>query len=183
MKSLVYLCSVVVTALALPVTAQMTQRAGGEGISTYVGLNKNICKRIASRGKSRDRNDPEVWQCGRLVDGWRVAIDSADLRAPIALRRDGNETKFNLYDATGGTSGVLGKRFEFRMRSGKAIGAIVRWNTASASPLGATPSTFVVARLSPTACVIAVVPPGPHQSTAARALADASAGKPCLGKP
>ncbi len=178
MKGVAYLLFVFPAAFALPAAPLAAGRVSGEGISTYVGLNKSICKRIVSRGKSRDRREPALWQCGRLVDGWRVILDNTDARAPIGLRRNGVETTLNLYDATGGTNGVLGKRFEFRMRSGKAIGAIVPWAANSASP-----AVLVVTRLTPTPCVIGVLPPGPEQSASAHALADASADKPCLAKP
>jgi hypothetical protein len=75
----------------------------------------------------------------------------------------------------------MGERYEFRMRKGVPIGAIVKLMGAVSGLQEREPkdAVLVVTRLTPTPCVIAVVKFGPSQKKKAQRLADASAGKPC----
>jgi hypothetical protein len=145
--------------------------------STYVSLKDGDCKSIGDNGPD---DDFATLLCG-TVAGWSVIIDYGDARDSITLRRAGKDTPLEFYRTVTGLFATVGDRYEFRMRRGVPIGTIVRL----VHPLnGEAPepkvSDLVVTRLTPTPCVIAIVPPGSKQNAKAQKLADTSTGKSCL---
>jgi hypothetical protein len=144
--------------------------------SAYVSLKDGDCKSIGDNGPD---DDFATLRCGSVA-GWTVIVDYGDARDSITLRRAGKDTPLNFYDTVTGLFTTVGERYEFRMRKGVPIGTIVRLvHPVSGEAPEPKVSELVVTRLTPTPCVIAVVPPGPSQNATARKLADSSAGKPC----
>jgi hypothetical protein len=144
--------------------------------STYVSLKDDDCKSI---GNNEPDDDFATLLCG-TVAGWSVIIDYGDARDSITLRRAGKDTPLEFYRTVTGQFTTVGERFEFRMRKGVPVGTVVRVvHPVSGEAPEPKVSVLVVSRLTPSPCVIAVVPPGPTQNARARRLADASSGKPC----
>ena len=144
--------------------------------SKFVSLADSNCK---STGESAEE-DTATLLCKGTIDGWSVIIEYGDARDSVALRRGGKVTQQHFESTVTGYFSAVGDKYEFRVKSNKAIGTIVRvvHDLNGESPETKV-SVLVVSRLSPTPCVIAVVQPGSKQATTARTLADASSGKPC----
>jgi hypothetical protein len=144
--------------------------------STYVSLKDDDCKSIGDNGPD---DDYARLLCG-AVGGWSVILDYADARDSITFRRAGKDTPLEFYRTVTGQFTTVGERFEFRVKSGVPVGTVVRVvHPVSGEAPEPKVSVLVVSRLTPSPCVIAVVPPGPTQNARARRLADSSAGKPC----
>jgi hypothetical protein len=108
--------------------------------------------------------------------GYQLELSESDLRQDIVVIAPGRrQGELGLSDivAKGAFNG-LGKTAEWRGADpAKPETLIVRLNVAS-GPEGNLPdiSRLVVVRLKATACIVAIVPPGPDQNEKARAIAD-----------
>lgn len=74
----------------------------------------------------------------------------------------------------------IGEQVEWRMKAGKPIGLIIRYNVSDRGE-GKKPSSYLmVAKISPIeACVTNIVKPSKNQNLTAQKLADTAAAKPC----
>jgi hypothetical protein len=120
-------------------------------------------------------------RCGTAL-GWTVITEYGDLRESITLARAGVETDLGFWNlAPSSTS--LGERLEFRVRSGKAIAAIVRLSyfasVADDGTFTGKRSSLIVMRLDPKPCVVGVIAPSTTQTRDAQRLADRAARTPC----
>ena len=115
----------------------------------------------------------------RLCQGsadYKLELSESDLRQDIVVMEEGGRrSELGLSElVANGAFNALGKTAEWRGKDpARPDALIVRLGVAS-DPEGKKPdiSNLVVARLKPSACVVAVVPPGPGQNERARAIAD-----------
>ena len=112
--------------------------------------------------------------CGGLA-GYKLEISESDLRQDVVvIAPDGRRSELQLSSIVAkGAFNILGKNAEWRGSSYKPTALIVRLNVAQGpEPTRPEISNLVVARLGPSACVVAVVPPGADQNGRARQIAD-----------
>jgi hypothetical protein len=148
-----------------------------QAASRYTSIDPARCRLI-------ERNIEEGgWSrhaCGGVA-GYRLEISDSDLRQDIVLiAPNGRRSELDLSTIVAkGAFNSLGKTAEWRGTGAKPVALIVRLNVAQ-GPEPTRPdmkpppdiSNLVVARLAPSACVVAVVPPGPGQNDRARRIAD-----------
>ena len=137
--------------------------------SVFVSL-KN-CKKTEGP-KTGAGGDFSTLRCGRPVSGWQVQVDYDDSRESITLIRSGSEHPLNLWSVVSSGFSNLGPRFEFRLRAGKAVAGIVRFEHVTNLGDNSSVSKLVVVKLEPAPCVAGIVSPGPTQNAEARSLAD-----------
>ena len=120
------------------------------------------------------------------LGGYGVISTVGDLRANLQLAPPGGTpTSLDLSQIGGGGFSALGETLEWRGPAGKPLAPnslIMRYNVVENPETNEEVSHLLVARLAPTPCVIAKVPPGAGQNAKARDLADAGAdaGADCL---
>jgi hypothetical protein len=134
--------------------------------SRYVSLKETDCTVI-------DKNEDEDWsvqRCGAAVGGWAVQLDYGDARESITFVDKSREYPMEFFRFGGGFSS-LGPTFEFRLRRNVPVAAVGRYSHVIDENDNER-SELVVMRVSPKPCVVAMVPPGPSQSSRARTIAD-----------
>jgi hypothetical protein len=150
----------------------------GQISSVYTSLAQADCRVT----EVDEESESSVSRCPGAA-GYALEALEGDLRQSIdVITPDGKEHELNYWSVITGGFSTLGPRAEWRMRGGRPIALIVRVN-ASEDPEDATRLTsyLAVAKLTPAEiCVTDRIPPSPTANEAARAAADASAGRPCL---
>jgi hypothetical protein len=110
------------------------------------------------------------------VGGYSVEWAESDLRQGLELiDADGKRSGLRLSElVANGAFNRLGPRIEWRGRNGQNPETLsVRMFVANgADPDAPDRSMLAIARLRPTPCLVAIVPPGPGQSAEARQIAD-----------
>jgi hypothetical protein len=173
--------SKVAIALSLAALAhEQPATAAPKMASVYVKVDEAHCTKVAG-------NENEDWatlRCGKPVGGWTVFLEYGDARESIALKRGKKATvNLNFYAYHGGFSSV-GPVLEFRTRGGVPISSVVRMKySIDPDDSSITASSLMVAKLSPTPCVVADIEPGPNQSALARSAADQAPSLSCLKAP
>jgi hypothetical protein len=156
------------------------QQAGGPGLpgprstgsSRYVSLEPSSCKVV-----EQNTEEGGYWRrrCAGSA-GYSLETSESDLRQDVVIiAPDGRRSELNLSSLVAkGAFNSLGKMAEWRGQDpGKPRALIVRLSVPADTDLGRRGSSdLVVARLAPSACVVAVVPQGPGQNEKARAIAD-----------
>jgi hypothetical protein len=107
--------------------------------------------------------------------GYKLEISESDLRQDVVvIAPNGNRSELNLSSIVAkGAFNSLGKTAEWRGPVAKPTALIVRLNVARGpEPKRPDISNLVVARLAPSACVVALVPPVADQNGKARQIAD-----------
>ena len=147
--------------------------------STYTSLGD--CKRVENYEEGGGFRD----SC-EGADGWMVDYTQSDLRENVVLIDEAAvEHSLDLPGLVAdGAFNALGKTLEWRdgpaAQGARAL--ILRVNVARPDPMAPDKSLLAVARLDGPVCLVAIVPPGPGQNVAARALADRENLPACLGK-
>ncbi len=140
--------------------------------SRFTSIDPNQCRLL-------EENIEEGGWWRRLCEGlagYKLELSDSDLRQDIVvIEKDGRRSELGLSElVANGAFNALGKTAEWRGEDpARPDALIVRLGVAS-DPEGKKPdiSNLVVARLNPSACIVAVVPPGPGQNERARAIAD-----------
>lgn len=146
-------------------------QAAEQETGSYTSVDPAVCRLIEQNvedgGWSR--------HACRGVGGYKLEISESDLRQDVVVIAPGGaRSELDLSSVVAkGAFNRLGKTAEWRGPAARPTALIVRLNVArGAEPTQPDISNLVVARLAPLACVVAVVPPGPDQNTAARRVAD-----------
>lgn len=171
----------------LVVVASVTCLVGGLTLPSHAATAKAVavslknCKQTDGP-KDGEEGDFATLLCSPAVGGWRVQIDYDDARESITLIRAGKSYPLDLWRVVDGRFSSVGDRFEFRVVNGKAVAGIVRFTHVIDDATNEKVSNLVVVRLSPTPCVVRVVPPsaGADQNAKARTLADRATAYSCV---
>jgi hypothetical protein len=110
------------------------------------------------------------------VAGYKLELTDSDLRQDIiVIPAKGDRSELGLTEIVAlGAFNALGKTAEWRGADLSAPEVLIVRLGVAADPEGWKPdvSNLIVARLKPSACIVAVVPPGAGQNERARAIAD-----------
>ena len=113
--------------------------------------------------------------CGGLA-GYKLELTDSDLRQDIiVIPANGRRSELGLTEiVANGAFNALGKTAEWRGPDLSSPDVLIVRLGVAADPEGRRPdiSNLIVARLKPSACIVAVVPPGSGQNEQARAVAD-----------
>jgi hypothetical protein len=108
--------------------------------------------------------------------GYRLETNESDLRQDVVVvAPDGRRSELNLSGVVAkGAFNSLGKAAEWRGDDPARPKALIVRLAVASDPEARRPdvSNLVVARLAPSPCVVAVVPPGAGQNEKARAIAE-----------
>jgi hypothetical protein len=108
--------------------------------------------------------------------GYRLELTDSDLRQDIiVIPASGRRTELGLTEIVAkGAFNALGKTAEWRGTDPASQDALIVRLGVAADAEGRKPdvSNLIVARLKPTVCIVAVVPPGPGQNERAQTVAD-----------
>lgn len=155
------------------------QAAPAAGHSQFTSIDPDSCKLI-------EQNVEEGGWSRRLcrgVAGYQLELTDSDLRQDIiVIPSSGQRRELGLTEiVANGAFNALGKAAEWRGADpSKPDMLIVRLGVAAdAEATKPDISNLVVARLQPSACIVAIVPPGAAQNERARAIADGQS-TPCL---
>lgn len=131
------------------------------------------------RCKLLEQNIEEGGWSRRLCDGlagYRLELTDSDLRQDIVIiPASGERVELGLTELVAeGAFNALGKTAEWRGADLAVPDMLIVRLGVAADPEGRKPdvSNLIVARLKPSACIVAVVPPGAGQNERARAIAD-----------
>ncbi len=127
--------------------------------SAKVSLADKDCRSVGTTAAPDEPADFGTFRCGKPVDGWSVQVDYADARESLTLLKGSTAYDLNLWQVVSTGFSSLGDALEFRVRSGKAVGAVVRY-TANVDGTERQVSNLVVIRLSPTPAWSGSWPPG-----------------------
>jgi hypothetical protein len=162
--------------LALLGVPRAAPAAVGKIVSVYVKIDDPNCTKI-------DGNEDEDWatlRCGKPVNGWQTIVDYGDARESISLARNATTISLHFEQFNSGFSSV-GPTIEYRVQNKTAVAVVVRHNhSIDPEDASITESVLMIAKLSPSPCVIAAIKPGPQQSATARRNADKASQLPCL---
>ncbi len=179
---LIVTATLIVTAVAIP-SAQVAGAAGASVRSVIVSLADANCKVVEKPTPGDDGQDWAVLRCGKPAAGWQTYVDYDNSRESLTVANAaGTRTALDLWSFNRGFSSV-GPAVDYRVRSGVAIGLVVRHRHQVNPDTGANASTLMVAKLGNKPCVVASVAPGRTQSSKARSLADRADRLPCLAAP
>ncbi|CAA9490990.1 MAG: hypothetical protein AVDCRST_MAG44-204 [uncultured Sphingomonas sp.] len=149
--------------------------------STYTSLEPAACKLI-------EENSEEGGYSRRRcpgVAGYRLETSESDLRQNVVvIAPDGRRSELDLSGLVAkGAFNRLGKAAEWRGDSPAGPTSLIFRLHVAAYPEARRPDVgkLVVARLVPSACIAAIVPPGPGQNDKARAIAEGKLPN-CMGE-
>ncbi len=160
--------SIGVLALIALAACGPAKSAAAERVSHYSPLDDKACRTIEEIEETGDWTGA----CPGVA-GYSLEWSSSDLRDDLAVISGKNRTDLQIPTlVANGRFDSLGKRAEWRGPAGGSPDVlIVRVHVAIAE--GKSDSgRLAIARLAPTPCLVAVVPPGSGQSDRARAIAD-----------
>ena len=110
------------------------------------------------------------------VAGYKLELTDSDLRQDIiVIPAKGQRSALGLTEiVANGAFNALGKTAEWRGPDPSSPDALIVRLGVAADPEGRKPdvSNLIVARLKPSACIVAVVPPGAGQNQRAQTIAD-----------
>lgn len=143
--------------------------------SVYTSLAAKACKPTA---KSSDDGYEGI--CPG-VGGYKLLAMEGDLRQNIhVIAPGGKKFDLNFWGFYGNFSSV-GEKAEWRVKAGKPIALIARYNVSNAEDSSKITSYLLVSKISRTqSCVVKFVEPGPNQNATARKFADTAANMSCL---
>ncbi|QNM82297.1 hypothetical protein H8M03_09760 [Sphingomonas sabuli] len=147
--------------------------------SRFTTLSDATCKLV-----EENREEAGYWRrdCAG-AGGFRLQWSESDLRQELAIVSGSRTDRLSLSRlVTNGAFDTIGKTVEWRGDPGQSPDRLVaRVNVAdAANPQGPDISKLIVVRLAPSACIVAIVDPGPDQSSAARRVADDDDRSSCL---
>jgi hypothetical protein len=156
-----------------PLAENAVQTAGGANRRSQLSsINPTKCKLL-------EENIEEGGWSRRLCDGlagYKLELTDSDLRQDIiVIPASGQRSELGLTEiVANGAFNAIGKTAEWRGAEPSSPDALIVRLGVAADPEGKQPdiSNLVVARLKPSACIDAVVPPGLGQNERARAIAD-----------
>lgn len=140
--------------------------------SRFTSIDSAKCKLL-------EQNIEEGGWSRRLCDGpagYKLELTDSDLRQDIiVIPPSGKRSELGLTEiVANGAFNSLGKTAEWRGADPSSPDALIVRLGVTADPEGKKPdvSNLIVARLKPSACIVAVVPPSAGQNERARAIAD-----------
>ena len=136
--------------------------------SQFTKLTESTCKLVETIEETGDW----VRSC-QGVGGHAVEWSSGDLRENLVVSKDGRKSSLEIPAlVANGAFDRLGETVEWRGPGGSEPDVLVV-RVHVAGPDGRDDSgRLAIARLSPSPCLVAIVPPGPEQSDRARTIAD-----------
>ena len=144
--------------------------------SFYTSTSDKICK----EKKAEPNEGGDYIGICPGVAGYKLQLIEGDLRQTLFVitpQKKELPLEFNRFYMT---FSAIGQKVEWRVKNGKPIALIARYNVADAENSEKRTSYLMVSKVSnAAACVTDVVPPGKDQNTLARELADTAASKPC----
>ena len=178
------LAAFIATLIVMNVSMPGPSSAAGIPVrSVIVSVADANCKVVEKPAPGEDGQDWAVLRCGKPAAGWQTYVDYGDARESLSVANAaGTRTALDLWLFNTGFSSV-GPAVDFRVRSGVAIGLVVRHRHQINPDTGTYASTLMVAKLGDSPCVVASVAPGRTQSAKARSLADTADRLPCLAAP
>lgn len=156
-----------------PLAENAVQTAGGANRrSQFSSIDPTKCKLL-------EENIEEGGWSRRLCDGlagYKLELTDSDLRQDIiVIPASAQRSGLGLTEiVANGAFNALGKTAEWRGADPADPDALIVRLGVAADPEGRKPdiSNLIVARLKPSACIVAVVPPGAGQNERAQAIAD-----------
>jgi hypothetical protein len=179
--NLQYICHMNVTKRLVVLALLLVSTFGtSEGVAWAATATKVVSVSTAEKNcktvPSEEQGDFGMFRCGKPVGGWLVEIAYDDARDDLNLIDSAGKTaRLNLYELHS-TFSVLGPSINFVTTGQKASGLYFRYKFHTGEE--STKTVLLVARLSPTPCVIAEL--AAKDTAAALQMAKTSANKRCL---
>jgi hypothetical protein len=168
-RPLAVIAPVLVSAFGL--TSEASFAAAPPKVVSVSTADKN-CKTVPSE----EQGDFGTFRCGKPVGGWLVEIAYDDARDDLNLIDSAGKTaRLNLFELHS-TFSVLGPSINFVTTGKKATGLYFQYKFHTGEE--STKTVLLVARLTPTPCVIAEL--GAKDTAKALKMAKDSANKRCL---
>lgn len=142
--------------------------------SIYTKLDDKHCTRLKA---DRKNGELDSYRCRRVGDYWLKLIFGEDSNIAELVTRSGKEFSTDV--------GFAGRRFvgntaEWRLKNGRPIGLILRYDLMNPENGKMDRSLLVVSKISRSkSCVIDAMAGSKNQNAKARKVADGSAARPC----
>ncbi len=145
--------------------------------SVYTSISEKGCKTLHS---NPDEGGSYLGEC-RGIAGYRLQVVEGDIRQSInVIAPSGRKSELNLWNIRSGFSS-LGPSAEWRLKAGKPIALIVRFNVSENPENSAIITSYlVIAKITRSRiCVTDLIDPSKDQNTNARLAAYNSASRKC----
>ena len=150
--------------------------AHAQNRSVYTSLGGEACRTLEL---IEEEGGSYLGECPGVA-GYKLQLLEGDLRQSIdVITPAGRKHELKFWEQFGGFSHV-GPHAEWRLKAGRPVALIVRYNVSRPEDSTKEDSYLLVAKIGETAaCVTDVVRPGRSQNVQARRLADAAASREC----
>jgi hypothetical protein len=163
-------------ALLLTFFLLFSQIASAQNRSVYTSFGDKACRTLEL---TEEEGGSYLGECPGVA-GYKLHLLEGDLRQSIdVITPRGRKHELKFWEQFGGFSHV-GPRAEWRLKAGRPVGLIIRYDVSQPDDSTKEDSYLLVAKIGETeACVTDVVPPGRSQNIEARRLADTAWSRKC----